>query len=104
MVCVLQASLINILIASGVIYPVHLTYPSSYIDIATATGIKNHVFLTYLTRYIDIVIAAWSIIFTSVPSLSQDRVTRNAPSIVHFTHNYVSLVVNNSTEIGTLEF
>lgn len=102
--CLCPTSYINILIASAVIYPIHLTYPPVNYDIAIATLIKNHVFLTHLTSYIDVVIAAWTIILTSVPSLPQDRVTRNAPSIVHFTHNHVSLLVNHSTGIGTLEF
>lgn len=102
--CLCPTSYINILIASAVIYPIHLTYPPGNNDIAIATLIKNHVYLTHLTSYIDVVIAAWTIILTSVPSLPQDRVTRNAPSIVHFTHNHVSLLVNHSTGIGTLEF
>lgn len=64
------------------IYPVHLAYP---------------------TRYIDVVIhvVAGPIIFTSVLSLPHDFITRNGPSIGHFAHYLVSLVVNNSRGIGT---
>lgn len=59
--------------------------------------------MAYPTRYIDVVIhvVAGPIIFTSVLSLPHDFVTRNGPSIGHFAHYLVSLVVNNSRGIGT---